>query len=103
MNKTLLTGNCRLCIRCETQSKLWTMQYEHGGDRAYSEVLDAREVAIGYALRWEATYDSSSVRLIDYCTASAFAANTKSLSVNPLILWVQIVTLTLPHVRTMSG
>jgi len=61
MNETLLTANCRFCIRCETQPKLWTMQYGYGGDRAYSEVLDAREVAIGYALRWKEAHDSSSV------------------------------------------
>ncbi len=30
---------------------------------------------------------------------SVFAAKMKSLSVNPLILWVQMVTFTLPHAR----
>ena len=35
--------------------------------------------------------------------ASVFAAKTKSLSVRPSILWVQIVTLTLPQARKMSG
>ena len=34
---------------------------------------------------------------------SAFAAKIKSLSVNPSILWVQIVNLTFPHVRKISG
>ena len=35
--------------------------------------------------------------------ASVFAAKTKSLSVRPSILWVQIVTFTLPQARKMSG
>ncbi len=36
-------------------------------------------------------------------SASHFAANTKSLSVSPSILWVQIVTRTLPQASAMSG
>ena len=36
---------------------------------------------------------------VRYCSRSIFAARTKSLSVRPSILWVQIVTLTRPQVR----
>ena len=42
-------------------------------------------------------------RAVRHRSASALAAKTKSLSVRPLILWVQIVTFTLPQVRKMSG
>ena len=37
------------------------------------------------------------------CSVSAFAANTKSLSVSPSILCVQIRTTTRPHARNRSG
>ena len=39
------------------------------------------------------------LRLINPLSPSALAARTKSLSVRPLILWVQIVSFTLPQAR----